>query len=124
MDGDLIAPMIFLFAACALLALVAIGLLVWVPIDWVKTRGRLVLALALVALALPALAQQPKQQQIDPRLAAPMVNAAKAEMTLLEAAVRALQEDMQQLDARWAEYSKPLWQMPQAAPAVPPAPRE
>lgn len=69
----------------------------------------LFIATAFVVVALPALAQQP---QVDPRIAGPLVAAAKAEIGLMEAVNKALQDDMKRRESEWADYSKSLWQAP------------
>jgi hypothetical protein len=73
---------------------------------------RILLALAALILAGPAFAQS-QPPQVDPRLAAPMIGALRAEVSLRDEAIKALAEDAAKREAEWAQYSKPLWQSPE-----------
>lgn len=77
--------------------------------------NRFLFALVPMVFATPAFAQS--QPQVDPRLAAPMVQALRAELALSNAAILAIQEDAAKREAAWAEYSKSLWQAPEPEPA-------
>jgi hypothetical protein len=64
-----------------------------------------VFAVAL-SLSIPAAAQQPPPQSVDPRLAAPIAHALQAEVALRDAALQAMQEDAGTRERQWREWVK------------------
>jgi hypothetical protein len=72
---------------------------------------QVLLALGGLILVGPAFAQsQPPPQQVDQRIAAPMIGALRAEAALRDEAIKALAEDAAKREAEWTQYSKSLWQ--------------
>lgn len=72
--------------------------------------SRLLIIAALLLATSPALAER-----FDSRIVNEIATAKTAEVALLEAAMRALVDDAKKREAEWAEYSKPLWQIPDPA---------
>lgn len=66
-------------------------------------------AAALLMRVSAALAQQ---QQIDSRIAAPLINTLQAKVQLQDVMIKILEEDAAKREKDWASYSKSLWDKP------------
>ena len=77
---------------------------------------------ALLALPLPALAQQAAQQSVDPRLAGPTVAALQAMVALRDAQIKAISEDahkrIAELEKQAKDAAKPA-EADKPSPALP-----
>jgi hypothetical protein len=71
---------------------------------------RLLRAAGLAAGFLLAVFQPALADGFDPRIVNELAAAKTAEVTMLQAAMRAMIEDSKKREAEWAEYSKSLWQ--------------
>jgi hypothetical protein len=63
------------------------------------------LGLVLLMVTASAFAQQ-QSQPVDPRIAGPMIEAQKAEISLRDAALMAVQEDAKRRETEWHDWFK------------------